>query len=110
MTTGGRVVVQRSSGVWRWRYEELDGVAEPVVLPAAEGYPTQDQAAAAARTAYPDVPLEVEHDVRTLAHHGAYQGGRGIRSVLRHRRLVLGAAAVVVAVLVVRRRRGLRDS
>ncbi|HET7481995.1 MAG TPA: hypothetical protein VFK89_03970 [Actinomycetota bacterium] len=46
-------------GLWRWRYVEKRDDSDDLVLESNEAYLDQEEALAAARTAYPDVLPEV---------------------------------------------------
>jgi hypothetical protein len=54
----GIQVWRRRDGGWRWRYVHVDGDGERLELPASEDAATEDDAVAAARLAYPGLPLE----------------------------------------------------
>jgi ubiquinol-cytochrome c reductase cytochrome b subunit len=50
-------VWQEFGRVWRWRYREAANGKQPVLLISNIDFPGEQEATAAARTAYPDVPI-----------------------------------------------------
>lgn len=97
--------VHRDGAVWRWVYRVPATDEQPeLVLPASIPFVSATEAAEAARTAYPGVPLVVagvENDSeRASAELTTPDRGRG----RRWRRLLLAAAAAAVAAAVLRGR------
>ena len=102
---GGLIELRREhDGLWRWRYRANDNHLE---LKSNQSYVAKDDAEAAARTAYPGVPIRELADGAT----GASARERGMRgaTALAVSALVVAAlagfVAVALAVVVARIRR-----
>ncbi len=100
--TGDRVEISCYDDGWRWRFVGQDASGAAVELPANEPASSLAEAVKAARTAYPDLPLDVPDDADGSGRTGAGEpqpAGRDLR-------LLLAAVVVMAAVtlLMVRRR------
>jgi hypothetical protein len=110
-------VWQQDDGSWRWRYVgtvEEDG--EPLELVSNEPESSEDEAVEAAQLAYPDVPMQVRRETRSLVarrdrHRWAWRAATAGLSLaftavaLRYRRWWLAPAAPFLARGVVARLR-----
>ena len=101
---GGVEVWEAAPGSWRWRYAEpppgQPDAGAVVDLPSSTDYADAQAAAAAARTAYPGVPVRVLPPVPPPAgRHGCR------RAVLRSGVVLLAVLAAAVAVRSRTRRR-----
>lgn len=94
---GGIEVWEAAPGSWRWRYAEpspsRSDAGAVVDLPSHTDYADAEEAAAAARTAYPGVPVRV---VPAAPPPAGQHGCR--RVVLRSGVVLLGVLAAAVAV------------
>ncbi|RBY82372.1 hypothetical protein DQ238_03475 [Geodermatophilus sp. TF02-6] len=113
MSPRERVVVsQEDDGSWRWRYVGTDTDGKPVQLPGNDPEDSCEEAVAAARVAYPGLPVQVDAPPNERG-PAAEARPRGLRPALlvlllggvsaaRHRWGGAAAAAVLAGLLAAR--------